>query len=132
MKIEIKSLSGSSINEIPIIANRSFEQTVRLKEDETTVMAGVLQDNESLGINGTPGLAYLPKLGYLFGTRSVNDQGTELLVLITPRLVRRVPHVDRIIYAGHDSGASGPVGLPFGRPAQFPLPPPQTEPRVQQ
>jgi hypothetical protein len=132
MKIEIKSLAGSSINEIPIIANRSFEQTVRLKEDETTIMAGILQDNESLGINGTPGLAYLPKLGYLFGTRSVTDQGTELLVMITPRLVRRVPHVDRVIYAGHDSGASGPVGLPFGRSSQFPLPPQPPEPRVQQ
>ncbi len=132
MKIEIKSLSGSSINQIPIISNRSFEQTVRLRQDETTAIAGILQDNEMRSITGNPGIATLPHIGDLLSSRTLNDQGTDLLILITPRLVRQVPHTDRVIYAGHDKGVSGPIGLPFGRPGQFPLPPQQPGARIQQ
>jgi type II secretory pathway component GspD/PulD (secretin) len=109
LSIDIKSLSGASINNIPVITNRTFEQTIRVKQDETTLLAGVIDHQESLAISGIPGLALIPGAGLLLGTRNPTLTDTQLLILITPRLARGVPGTGRSIYAGKDStGRGGP------------------------
>jgi len=132
LEFEIKALSGSSINGIPVISNRTVTQTVRLKEDETSLVTGVLSDNEMKTLSGIPGLAQLPGIGYAFGTRNNSFTNDELLFLITPRRVRSPFHESRTIYAGTgepsgrgQGGAAVPAG---GRPDQEPTPAPAQPP----
>src|SRR5258707_2816333 len=100
LEFEIKSLTGSSINGIPVISNRTVTQTVRLKEDETSLITGLLSDNETKTLSGIPGLAQLPGIGYAFGTRNNSYSNDELLFLITPRRVRSPLLVFKTIYDG--------------------------------
>ncbi len=113
LEFEIRSLSGQNVNGIPIISNRSIEQTVRLRNSETSALAGILQQREMRAINGTPGLAGLQGLGFLAGNRNVQNEDTELLFLITPRIVRVAPRSDRSFYAGHEpASGSATNGFP--------------------
>ena len=76
-------------------------------KDETSLLAGLLQTNEMRAIGGTPGLAELPNgVGQLFGLRTTENMDTELLILITPRMVRLGQHMDRSIYAGREGSKS--------------------------
>jgi type II secretory pathway component GspD/PulD (secretin) len=135
LEFEIKALSGTNINGIPVISNRTVTQTVRLKEDETSLIVGVLSDNESKSISGLPGLARLPGAGYAFGTRNNSFTDDELLFLVTPRRVRSPFHESKTIYAGtgeptgHQGAASAPAGpRPDQEPTPTPAPPPVETP----
>jgi len=149
LEFEIKALSGSSINGIPVISNRTVTQTVRLKEDETSLITGLLSDNETKTLSGIPGLAQLPGIGYAFGTRNNSFSNDELLFLITPRRVRSPFHESRTIYAGtgeptatgHGQGGGGaparpdqeptPAPAPVETPAPAPAAPPAAQPQPQ-
>jgi len=136
MEYEIKALSGSNFNGIPVISNESVTQTVRLKEGETSIIAGLLDQEQSRALTGIPGLANIPYAGYLFGSHNDSDTNTELLIIITPRKVSSPTRESRDIYAGQGDvsgrgsiGASAPppVGLPpeERRPENPPVAPPQ-------
>ncbi len=113
LHFELSSLAGQSFNSIPVINNDSIDQTVRLKENETTALAAILQPSISTALNGTPGLSEMPGLGTVLGDRTTNETDTQLLVLITPRAVRLASRKDASIYAGHGTGEGGSAG--FGR-----------------
>ena len=123
LEFEIRSLGGSSVNGIPVISNRTLTQTVRVKLDETTLIGGLIDNEETRSITGLPGFAEIPGAGYLFGGRQNSLQGTELLILVTPRKLRLVDHLTRTIFVGRgDTGgrsAAGPGTL------QSPAPQPQ-------
>jgi type II secretory pathway component GspD/PulD (secretin) len=131
LEFEIKALSGTNINGIPVISNRTVTQTVRLKEDETSLITGVLSDNETKSISGIPGLAPLRGIGYAFGTRNNSYTDDELLFLVTPRRVRSPFHESKTIYAGtgEPTGRQGAASAPSGpRPDQEPVPAPVPPP----
>jgi hypothetical protein len=106
LSFEISSLSGQRVNDIPIISSRTIEQTVRLRQDETSALAGIIERQEMRSINGSPGFATITGPGLLAGNRSTDAQDSELLILITPRLIRLAPRVDHSVYAGHTAGSS--------------------------
>jgi hypothetical protein len=131
LSLEIRSLSGQSLNDLPIISNRTIEQTVRLTADETSVLATMLDTNESISVNGTPGLANLGGVGYLFGDNTVDKSNDELVILITPRRITMTPKVDREFFAGpppqQGGGSVGPT-VEEGRGPNRQVPAPQPEP----
>jgi hypothetical protein len=122
LEFDVSSLSGQSFNSIPVISNDTITQTVRVKENETAVLAGVLQKQLSNAINGTPGIADIPELGLFASDQNRQDQDTELLFLVTPRMVRYAPRADHVIYAGQGApegpGAAGGGAAPL--PPQIP------------
>ena len=121
LEFEIKALSGSSQNGIPIISNRSDTQAVRLKEDETSIVSGLLNRQETKTITGLPGFANLPVAGYLFGVRNNSFTNDELLILVTPRKVRSPIRESRPLYAGRgDTG--GRAGAAAGAAPVAPAP----------
>src|SRR6266478_1340530 len=108
LEFEIRSLAGSSVNGIPVLSNRTLTQTVRVKLDETTLIGGLTDTEETRSISGLPGFAETPIAGYLFGGRKNSLQDTELLILITPRKLHRADHLTRAIFAGRgDTGGRG-------------------------
>src|SRR5712664_1783415 len=111
LEFEIRSLSGSSVNGIPIISNRTLTQTVRVKQDEPTLIGGLTDTEETRSITGLPGFAEIPIAGYVFGGRKNSFQDTELLILVTPRKLRLADHLTRTIFAGRgDTGGRGTPG----------------------
>jgi len=67
---------------------RQFASKVAVRSGETLVLGGLIRDNTSNAKNGVPGLRDIPLFGNLFGTTATNTNRTELVVLITPRVVR--------------------------------------------
>lgn len=111
LSFEIRSLSGSNINGIPIISNRTVEQTVRVRENEPTLLAGIVDSEEARAIAGWPGTSQIPGAGYLTGSHDDNNKDNELLIVITPRLLHAIPHSGKPIYVGRDATRSGPGQL---------------------
>ena len=82
--------NGVSISgfRIPALATRRGETEVELRDGQTFAMAGLLNNLSQDDIQEIPGLARLPIIGHLFKTKAERAEQTELLVLITPQLVR--------------------------------------------
>ena len=107
LEFEIRSLAGANINGIPIISNRTLQQTVRVKEDEPTLLGGLTDREETRAITGLPGFATLPGIGYAFGNRTLSQTDTELVILITPRRLRSPSQTARSFYAGRGDTLPG-------------------------
>ena len=131
LEFEIRALAGSSVNGIPVLSNRTLTQSVRVKEDEPTLIGGLTDTEETRSITGLPGFAEIPVAGYLLGTRKNTLQDTELLIVVTPRRVRLADHLTRAIFAGRgDPGGRGSTGPGGFQPLpQGPPPPPAGAPQ---
>lgn len=86
---EVSSAVGTTSSDIdaPTIQQRQLESTVAVHSGETLVLGGLIQDSASDAESGIPGLRRIPLLGKLFGETREEQRRTELLVLITPRVV---------------------------------------------
>jgi len=75
---------------IPSISTRRAETTVEIPSGGSLALAGMIQEKTKQQINGIPGLMQLPILGSLFRSRDYINNQTELMVLVTPYIVRAV------------------------------------------
>jgi pilus assembly protein CpaC len=85
------SVPGSSTTlTVPSIRTRRAETTVEIPSGGSLAMAGMLQEQTRQAINGLPGLMQVPILGALFKSRDYVNRQTELMILVTPYVVRAV------------------------------------------
>jgi len=111
--IELKSISVATFNGIPVINNRSVEQTTRLREGETTMISGIISTDASSTLSGWPWTSSVPGFGLATGNINQQPRETELIIAITPRRLRLAPRKDRLIYAGKTGeGAAPPPSEP--------------------
>src|SRR5882672_649462 len=91
-----QSVTSSTVNSvtIPSIKTRRAETTLEIPSGGAMAMAGLIQEQTKQAINGMPGLAQLPILGSLFRSRDYVNRNTELMVLVTPYIVRAVAQKD--------------------------------------
>src|SRR5215470_11451519 len=85
--------SGSSLT-IPAIRTRRAETTLEIPSGGSMAMAGLIQQQTRQAVNGLPGLDQLPVLGGLFRSQDFVNNETELMVLVTPYVVRAVAQKD--------------------------------------
>jgi pilus assembly protein CpaC len=85
----ISSTASNSIT-IPSIRTRRAETTLEIPSGGSMAMAGLIQQQTKQAINGLPGLDQLPVLGQLFRSQDFVNNETELMVLVTPYVVRAV------------------------------------------
>jgi type II secretory pathway component GspD/PulD (secretin) len=132
LNFENSSLAGTSLNGIPLVENQQVEQTVRVKIGETTMVAGFLQAQRQLDVNGTPVLSDVPVTGLLSSDQNAQNTSTELVILITPRMISLAPRADHEFYAGRGS-PEGPGAVSAARSErdQTPRPVPPVQPPVQ-
>ncbi len=123
LKVEISSETGSTtisgVTE-PIIGQQSVEEAIRLKEGESNILGGLLQEQDNHTKSGTPGLGEIPVLRYLFSTNQHEVQRGEIVFLLTPHLVRRI-QIDQTNLRRIDTGTSTSIELreiPATPPAQ--------------
>ncbi len=85
--------SGNSLT-IPSVKTRRAETTLEIPSGGAMAMAGLIAEQTKQAVNGLPGLAQLPVLGSLFRSRDYVNNQTELMVLVTPYVVRAVAQKD--------------------------------------
>jgi type IV pilus assembly protein PilQ len=76
------------INNIPPINTQRANTQVLVKDNDTIVIGGVYVSQEQTQNDRTPGLHRLPLLGWLFRRDVIDDQANELLIFITPRIIK--------------------------------------------
>jgi type IV pilus assembly protein PilQ len=76
------------VNGIPPINTQSAKTQVLVKDGATAVIGGIYQSNEQTSQQSTPFLGRIPLLGYLFRNRFVTNTNNELLLFITPRIIK--------------------------------------------
>jgi pilus assembly protein CpaC len=81
------SLNGQTV---PALRTRDADTTVEIPSGGSLAMAGMIQEQTKQNINGLPGLMQVPVLGTLFKSRDFVNGQTELMVLVTPYIVRAV------------------------------------------
>lgn len=86
--IKIKSLGEAGYADIPMITSREVQNTIRLKDGETNLLAGLLKDEERKTLKGIAGIKSLPILGSLFSNTNKSIQQSEVVLTITPYIIR--------------------------------------------
>ncbi|MGB7190815.1 MAG: cohesin domain-containing protein, partial [Acidobacteriaceae bacterium] len=113
LTIEISSQNGNTniggITE-PIITQRTVDQTIRLKEGEANILGGILQKQTSNSLSGTPGLARLPILKYVFGSNDKRISDDQIVFLLIPHVVR-AETLDPLNLRQVDTGTANDIEL---------------------
>jgi general secretion pathway protein D len=128
--IEISSL-GSPISiggfSQPTFGQRRIEHDIRLKEGEVNLLGGLIESSTTRSVTGVPGLAQIPLLRYLFSSEHTERVETEVLVMLTPRVIRlpepAVAVAGNLPVAGEAGPSEGPP--PAGPVMPEPPGPPQ-------
>jgi pilus assembly protein CpaC len=84
------SVPNSTPLTVPSISTRRAETTVEIPSGGSLALAGMIQEQTKQAINGLPGLMQLPILGTLFRSRDYTNHQSELMVIVTPYVVRAV------------------------------------------
>lgn len=88
--------ASSGANNQPIFLQRQISSKVAVRSGETIVLGGLIKDNRTSGKAGVPLLKDVPVLGNLFSNTNDTGKRTELLVIITPRVVRTDPEIREV------------------------------------
>jgi general secretion pathway protein D len=88
LKVEVSAVSGVGFGGLPTFANRFINTVIRLKDGETNMLAGLIRDDERNTLDGVPGLTDLPIVGRLFGRNRKETQQTDIILTLTPHIVR--------------------------------------------
>lgn len=91
LDLKIKALGDSGFGGLPIITTRQIKNIIRLKDGETNLLAGLLKDEERKTMKGILGIKSLPLLGNLFSSTDQTIQQTDVILTITPYIIRNIP-----------------------------------------
>ena len=85
--LELESLAGSSINNIPVLDNQQYKAITTLKQGESALVVSTITKQQSKAVTGVPGLSDLPGFQNTTNNQTENDV-SELLIVVTPHIVR--------------------------------------------
>lgn len=120
-EVSIAAATDTSNLNSPTISKRTTKSRVLIQSGETMVLGGLISERRTDGASGIPFLSEIPVIGALFGNQSRTSNKTELIVLITPRVVHDASQA-RLI-TDEFKQQIGKAGELFNRYKQ--LPPPQ-------
>jgi general secretion pathway protein D len=129
---EIESGGGTVAYQV---GTRNANTVLRLRDGETQVLAGLINDEDRRSANQVPGLSKLPVLGRLFQDKDDTVNKTEVVLLITPRVVRSIERPGVRLEEFNSGtelevGAAGASAIPFAPaapsgPGPLPVAPPE-------
>jgi general secretion pathway protein D len=128
LKIELSSISGKGFGDLPTFGSRQISTVIRLKDGETNMLAGLIRDEERTSLAGIPGLSDLPVIGRLFAYNRKETQETDIILTLTPRIVRVLNLTAEDLQpfkVGREGGAPvtdilPPLPIPLSLPQQKP------------
>jgi general secretion pathway protein D len=134
---EVKTGSGTVAYQV---GTRNANTTLRLRDGETQVLAGLINDEDRRSASKVPGLSRLPIIGRLFSNNRDEAVKTEVVLLITPRVIRNIerPGVQleefnsgtELEVGQGGGGAPAPIPSSFSQQPTPPAAPPQQAPRA--
>jgi general secretion pathway protein D len=90
LKLDISAVASSAgFQGLPTFTSRQVNSVIRLRDGETNILAGLIRDSERRGLTGLPGLSSVPILGRIFSRNQVEGQQTDIVMTLTPHVVRR-------------------------------------------
>jgi general secretion pathway protein D len=107
----VREVPGPSSSLAYQVGTRSVGTVLRLRNGETQVLAGLISDEERSSANRVPGLGEVPVLGRMFRSQRDNNSKTEIVLLITPRIVRNITRPDAAALS-LPAGSEGSIGAP--------------------
>jgi general secretion pathway protein D len=118
----------------PVLTNRQVNHEIRLVEGETNILGGIITDAEAVSFTGIPGLKDIPVLKYLFAQERKTRDQTEIIIMLTPHIVR-MPSISEINLRGLYTGSetiprlrNSPNIPAIGTPTQVPPATPPGQP----
>ena len=126
LKIAVSSISGEGFGGLPTFGNREINTVIRLRDGETNMLAGLIRDDERKVMNGVPGLSDIPVVGRLFAFNRRQTQETDIVLTLTPRIIRVLELTEADLRPFRVSRDGGPPAI------ELPIPPelPRQEPQV--
>jgi len=124
LNIAITSISGTGFGGLPTFGNREIKTVIRLRDGETSLLAGLIRDDERRTLDGIPGLSDLPLLGHLFSHSTRQTEQSDIVLTLTPHIVRVLDLNEadlRPFKVGRESVTL--VDLPIPLPVPVPTPP---------
>ena len=88
LEVQFRTLGSTSSNGIPVIFNREYKGGILLKEGEPAVIAGMITKSDQKSLSGLPAFSRIPGFGVLTSQNSKQEEDDELLILITPYIIR--------------------------------------------
>ncbi len=145
LKVDISAVGPDGYQGLPTFNSRTVNSTIRLRDGETNLLAGLILDNERKGMTGLPGITSLPFIGKLFARNEDQLQQTDIVMTLTPHIIRRTEITEGDLRSFLVGGEASPflfdvpppaAATPQQRPADAPriepirppsaTPPPQT------
>jgi general secretion pathway protein D len=106
--------------------------TIRLRDGETNMLAGLILDNERRGLTGLPGVASIPFIGRLFARNKDEASQTDIVMTLTPHVIRRTEIDEQDLRSFLVGGETSPFVFDAPAPGAAPNPPARTgEPRIE-
>jgi len=87
LEFQFRTLTGQSLNGVPVISNREYKGSIVLMDGEPAVVAGAVTHSEQRSLNGIPGLGSVPGLNQVMTSNSKENDEDELLIVLTPRVI---------------------------------------------
>jgi general secretion pathway protein D len=134
LKLDISSVGAPGYQGLPTFNSREVNSTIRLRDGETNLLAGLILDNERRGLTGIPGLASVPFIGKLFAHNKDENTQTDIVMTLTPHVVRATEIREEDLRSFLVGGESSPFLFEAPPPATAapatprPAAPPRIEP----
>ena len=87
LELQVRSLTGQSANGVPVISNREYKGSIRLKDGEPAFVAGQVSRSDTLSMSGIPGLGFVPGLNQAMVNNTKQENDDELMIAITPHII---------------------------------------------
>ena len=139
LKLEISSVGAPGYAGLPTFSNRTVTSVLRLRDGETNILAGLINDRETTSLSGLPGISSIPIIGRIFGRTQKEATETDIIMTLSPRILYKPEFSEsdmKSFSVGSDSSpllfevppAVQPVMPPQAPPVLLPTPMPRPEP----
>ena len=133
LKLDISSVGAPGFQDLPTFNSRTVNTVIRLRDGETNILAGLISDTERRSLNGLPGLSSVPVLGRVLSRNRSEITETDIVMTLTPHIVRRPRLTEEDLRSFSLSGEVSPLlfevpAIPAMPPATRTPEPPRIEP----
>jgi general secretion pathway protein D len=99
LELQIKGLGAETTDNIPVLTNRAYKGSITVKDGEPSEVASVVEDEVDRSLSGYPGPGQFPLLSSVISTNSKQHTWTQVLIVITPHIVRKSFHnLDNVVW----------------------------------
>jgi general secretion pathway protein D len=126
VKVAVTSISGEGFGGLPTFGNREITTVIRLREGETSMLAGLIRDDERTSLHALPGIGDIPVVGRIFARTQKSATQTDIILTLTPHIIRVLDLTEadlRPFRVGRDSAVPIPDLPPPLDPPRPPEPP---------